>query len=128
MTDQTPADELRAAAPKLIADLPGDLNATPHLVMTDAETVSGIAFCADHQLPNEFPHEYSACDNCAVIDCFHERLAELLLGLLLARQPLAAWLEDASKHAATAVAPHNQELIADPNALAFARKILGSAS
>ena len=93
----SPADELRAAATKLTASLPGDLTATPRLVMTDAETVSGIAFCVDHLLPRDEEHEYSACDHCEVIDCKYAALAELLLALLLGRDAAAFVLDDAAR-------------------------------
>jgi hypothetical protein len=126
----TPADDLRAAATLLAAPLPGDLNAAPHLVMTDAETVSGIAFCADHQLPREFPHEYSACDNCAVIDCGHARLAELLLALLLGRDSVAFVLDDAARMYEGLASSHSQDVAkrAVWYPLAFARAITGSTS
>ncbi|GLZ09606.1 hypothetical protein Acsp03_70720 [Actinomadura sp. NBRC 104412] len=84
---------LREAAARLRMPLPGDLTARPRLVMTDAETISGIAFCADHLLPCNEEQELSACNHCEVIDCLHERLAELLHRLLAAREPLAAWLD-----------------------------------
>jgi hypothetical protein len=40
-------------------------------------------------------------------------------------EPLAAWLEDAAKHAAKVNDPRNQEIIADLHALTVARTILG---
>jgi hypothetical protein len=89
----TSAEELRAAATLLRKALPGDLIATPRLVMSEAETISGIAFCVDHRLPLDDEHEYAACDHCEVIDCKYERLAAIVLALLLSREPLADWLE-----------------------------------
>jgi hypothetical protein len=86
-------EELWQAAATLRETLPGDLTATPRLVMTDAETLSGIAFCVDHLLPLEGEHELSACDHCEVIDCLYEPLAALLHELLLAREPLADLLD-----------------------------------
>lgn len=122
----SPANELRAAATKLTNPLPGDLNATPRLVMTDAETVSGIAFCVDHQLPRDEEHEYSACDYCEVIDCKYAALAELILGLLVARMRGADLLEDAAKalpDAAVSPDPRFGEQVM--HALRFARALNG---
>jgi hypothetical protein len=117
-----PADELRAAALTLRATLPGDLNVTPRLVMTDAETVSGTAFCVDHLLPRDEEHEYSACDNCAVLDCWHPALAELVHVLLLARPPLAAVLESWD---GVEISEHHAMPDDFAHALAFARVING---
>jgi hypothetical protein len=86
--------DLQAAAARLSKPLPSDFNAPPRLVMTDAETVSGIAFCAHHDLPLEGEYAYTACFNCEVIDCLQSDVAELLHSLLTARWPLAAWLEE----------------------------------
>lgn len=120
----TPAEELRAAATVLRAALPGDLVATPRLVMTDAETISGVAFCVDHLLPRDFEHEFAACDHCEVIDCKYERLAKLVLALLLARDPLAAWLDFEARHEDYTLAEFGHRTIRD-HVLATARAISG---
>ncbi|TDD97567.1 hypothetical protein [Actinomadura rubrisoli] len=93
MPEPTPAAERHTAATKLRKLLPGDLSAPPRLVMTDAETISGIAFCGDHLLPFDEEHQHSACDKCEVIDCKYAALAELVLALLLGREAQAVSLE-----------------------------------
>lgn len=116
--------ELHAAATLLRNPLPGDLTATPRLVMTDSETISGIAFCVDHQLPDNEEHEFSACDYCEVIDCKYEALASLLHSLLLARPPLASLLESWE---GVGISEHHAMPDDFAHTLAFARVLNGTA-
>ncbi|MFC9973612.1 hypothetical protein ACFVH6_22225 [Spirillospora sp. NPDC127200] len=95
----TPATELRAAAALLRKPLPVFLDVPPRLVMTDNETVSGIAFCEEHLLEGD-EYRYSACDNCDVIDAIHDGLAELIAALLNTRNAQAAWLDMEARRAA----------------------------
>lgn len=131
----TPAQELRAAAARLRETPPPFLAMPPRLVMTDAETVSGVAFCEDHQLPDDAEHRHSACDNCDVIDCLHESLAGLLAALLAARGHLADGLHHCGEElsVATMYARDHDcdpfDLLDEPDsvrsALAVARALLG---
>ncbi|KAB2347295.1 hypothetical protein [Actinomadura rudentiformis] len=116
---------LATAAEKLRTTLPGDLSATPRLVMTDSESVDGIAFCVEHLLPLDGEHTYSACDNYWVIECHHESLAELIHTLLLARAPLADWLHDWEGFEIREDGPMPDDLKA---ALSIARTVNGGAA
>jgi hypothetical protein len=124
----TPAQELRAAAKAVSVELAPHWRHTPRLVQTDSESIDGIAFCPQpHATSGE--HEFSACDSCEVIEVHSDELAALIVSLLAAREPLAAWLREEGKRVAhVARDPRNQEIIADQRALKAARVINGGAS
>lgn len=122
----TPAQELRAAAKAAGVELAPHWRHTPRLVQTDSEGIDGIAFCPKvHATSGE--DEFSACDWCEVIEVHNETLAILIVSLLAAREPLAAWLE----YEADRVADHPAEVqphTVNAYALAVARALLGGAS
>jgi hypothetical protein len=114
----TPAEELRAAAAKVRIELPGHLRPAPFIVLTDSESPTGIAFCEVHPDDDE-AWEFTACLDCEVFEAHNEKLAALILSLLQAREPLAAWLEGAANRTPTEVTYR---------ALLFARALNGGAS
>lgn len=92
--------ELRNAAVLLAADLPGDLSAQPRLVAGDGETISAIAWCAEHP-KGDYGAGGSwadtACDMCETVEFYYEPLAALVFALLRARKPLASLLADEAR-------------------------------
>lgn len=90
------ADLLRRAAKVLrirVARLSVDLQAPWRLVVTDAETLSGIAGCRRHELDPAW-----SCDYCETIDVGRERTAEYLDVMQPAvALALADWLDSAAR-------------------------------
>jgi hypothetical protein len=84
MVDQTPADEMRAAAFRLREAV------DPKAV---ARIIDGTfaVLCSDHDEPALI------CRNCRWFDAGDDELAALVVALLNARGPLAAWLAETAK-------------------------------
>lgn len=85
------ADLLRRAAEKLrhvVAELPTRFQSEWRAVLTDSESLTGVASCLSHE-----GDPINACNNCEDIECWYESVPSFLLAI----QPsvalaLADWL------------------------------------
>lgn len=91
LNDQTPTEELRAAAVKVRAAL--RTADTARVTPNENGSMETVVICDLHADPLLDTDASGSCANCEFVETFRPPLAALIAALVNAREPLAAWLE-----------------------------------